>query len=262
MVLRVLLMHEWERAAADFVAPWIDQPYVVGALLAGSYVTGAPSARSDLDVVVLLAPGTKWRERGNRILRGYLIEYFANSAKQFGAYFAREHAQWRRNTTTMFVTGRILHDPLGHVQRLRERAERWRRRPLPRVKRAELAADRYFLWDMLDNLCDLHEQSSPGLAHAYHHYVHSLYEVYARSLRVPVQAPYQLHAYLSSARSRAKHRIDAHPDARFAAQLKRALQVTEPDAMRRAAERLYAHVTEAMGGFSVDGFRLRTPENL
>lgn len=252
-------MHDWERAALEFMESWLDEPTFVGALLAGSYVTGAPSPRSDLDMVIVLAAGTAWRERGNRMVRGYMVEYFANSAKQYRAYFANDHEDWRRNTATMFVTGRILHDPRGHVQRLRTHAERWTRRPLPGLKRAALARDRYYLWDMLDNLCDLHEQGNPGFSHAYHHFVQLVYEVYSRFLRTPVLPAYQLHDFLSSARKRAKYRLAAHPDARFATLLRKALRADAPDVMRQTAERLCGYALQAMGGFAVDGFRLRTP---
>jgi hypothetical protein len=191
-----------------------------------------------------------------------MVEYFANSPKQYRAYFASGHARWRRNTATMFVTGRILHDPRGHVQRLCAQAERWHKRPLPRPKRIELARDRYFLWDMpLDNLCDLHEQQSPGFVHAYQHYVQSVYEVYTRYLRAPVLPAHQLYDYLTSARVRAKYRLGAYPDQRFAARLTRALVATGPHLMRRSAEGLCEYALEAMGGFAVDGFRLRSPVN-
>jgi hypothetical protein len=252
-------MQDWERAALEFVESWRDDPNIVGALLAGSYVTGAPSRRSDLDLVLVLAAGTEWRERGSRVVRGYLVEYFANSPRQYRAYFRNDHAQWRRNTATMFLTGRILHDPRGHVQRLRVQAERWSKRPLPRLTRADLAAARYQLWDMLDNLRDLHERRSPALGHAYQHFVQLVYEVYTRFLRAPVVPAYQLHGYLTSARARAKYRLGPYPDARFAALLRRALLADGPDVMRRSAERLCVNALEAMGGFEVDGFRLRTP---
>lgn len=112
---------------------------------------------------------------------------------------------------------------------------------------------------MLDNLCDLHERGSPGLTHAYQHSVQLVYEVYSRFLRIPVLPPYQLHGYLTSSRVRAKYRLAVHPDARFAALLRQALRTDIPDDMRRVAERLCAHALDAMGGFEVDGFRLRTP---
>src|SRR5258708_6829242 len=122
-------MRDWQRAVREFIAPFRAQPDVRGALVCGSYVTGAPSPRSDIDVVIVLAPGSAFRERGNRIVGGYLFEYFANSPAQYRAYFKNNHARNSRDTATMFVTGRVLFDPRGAVRSLRAHARRWLGRP-------------------------------------------------------------------------------------------------------------------------------------
>src|ERR1041384_6420571 len=99
---------EWRAALREFIAPWRAQPDVIGALVCGSYVTGAPSPRPEIDVVIVLAPRGRHRERGNRIVDGYLLEYFANPPAQFRAYFRRDHQRNRPHTATMFATGRVL----------------------------------------------------------------------------------------------------------------------------------------------------------
>ncbi|HMI94676.1 MAG TPA: nucleotidyltransferase domain-containing protein, partial [Polyangiales bacterium] len=142
---------EWQRALQEFIAPYRAQRDVIGALVCGSYVTGAPSPRSDIDVVIVLSPRVKQRERGNRIVGGHLLEYFANPPAQFRAYFANDHARNRMVMATMFATGRVLFDPRGAVKTLREHARRWLARPFPLPKRGEIAAERYFFWDLLDN---------------------------------------------------------------------------------------------------------------
>jgi predicted nucleotidyltransferase len=249
----------WQRALQEFIAPYRARPDVIGALVCGSYVTGAPSPRSDIDVVIVLAPSAKFRERGNRIVSGYLFEYFVGPPAQFRAYFADGHARSRPNTATMFATGRVLFDPRGAVRRLRAQARQWLRRPLRPLQPSELAHERYFYWDSLDNLRDLDEQGSPAYAHAYHHHVYDVYSTYARFLRQPLVRPRQLYAYLSDARARKKYLQSPFPDRRFAALLRRALCASDARAMRQAAEALTAHATERLGGFEIDGFRLRTP---
>ena len=251
-------MEAWQRALQEFIAPWRARPDVVGALVCGSYVTGAPSPRSDIDVVIVLAPRVKYRERGNRVVGGYLLEYFANPAAQFRAYFRRDHARNRPHTATMFATGRVLFDPRSAVRQLRADARAWLARPLRAPKREELAVERYFFWDMLDNLRDLDERGSAGFAHAYQHHVQEVYEFYARCLRQPVLPARQLYAYLSDARARRKYLLSPFPDRRFAALLLQALRAREQSAMRRAAEALTAHATRQLGGFEIDGFKLRS----
>lgn len=81
-------MERWEEALDKFLSEWRRRDYVVGALVCGSYVTGSPTARSDIDVHIILAEESDWRERGNRYVDGCLIEYFANPPRQIRTYFA------------------------------------------------------------------------------------------------------------------------------------------------------------------------------
>lgn len=190
---------DWQRALHEFIAPYRAQRDVIGALVCGSYVTGAPSPRSDIDVAIVLAPRVKYRERGNRIVGGHLMEYFANPPAQFRAYFARDHARNYAASATMFATGRVLFDQRGAVKALREQARRWLARPFPRPKRAEVAAQRYFFWDLVDNLRDLYERGDAGFTHGYYNHVHDVYVFYARWLQAPVLPARQLYAYLTDA---------------------------------------------------------------
>ena len=48
--------HAWQRALQEFIAPYRAQREVIGALVCGSYVTGAPSPRSDIDVAIVWGP--------------------------------------------------------------------------------------------------------------------------------------------------------------------------------------------------------------
>ncbi len=255
-------MHDWKRGLAEFIAPFRADRDVIGALVCGSYVTGAPSPRSDIDVVIVLAPRCRYRERGNRVVRGHLFEYFANSPPQFRAYFRRDHANNRQVTATMFATGKTLFDDRGAVRQLRAQARSWLARALRKPTRAEIARERYAFWDSLDNLRGLDEQRSPGFVNAYCHHMQDVYEAYARCLQQPVLPARQLHAYLTSARQRRKYLLAPFPDRGFVALLRRALGAHDRADMRSAAEALTAHVTAQLGGFKLDGFRLRTPSSL
>jgi hypothetical protein len=118
-------MAEWEAALAKWLEPWRTRPEVTGALVCGSYVTGDPSPRSDIDVHVVLKPATKWRERGNDVVDGFLIEYFANPPKSIRGYFRQNYAANDHMDATMFVTGRILFDRSGAVAKLKREASAW-----------------------------------------------------------------------------------------------------------------------------------------
>lgn len=46
-------MAKWKIALEIFLKEWQDKEEVVGALVCGSYITGNPSKRSDIDVHII-----------------------------------------------------------------------------------------------------------------------------------------------------------------------------------------------------------------
>ena len=77
----------WEEKLNKFLENWEYMNDTIGILVCGSYITGNPSTHSDLDVHIILNEKVNYRERGNKIVDGLLIEYFANPAKQIREYF-------------------------------------------------------------------------------------------------------------------------------------------------------------------------------
>ena len=80
-------MKDWKRKLDLFLADFEYADDVVGVLVCGSYITGNPTSHSDLDVHIVLDNKVDYRERGNKIVDGLLIEYFANPSKQIFRYF-------------------------------------------------------------------------------------------------------------------------------------------------------------------------------
>ena len=95
---------------------------VVGVLVCGSYVTGHPNKHSDLDVHLILKDGVFYRERGNVIVEGLLIEYFANTKQQILSYFNKDYRSVSLMSQTQFATGMIIRDDLGIVANLKKQA--------------------------------------------------------------------------------------------------------------------------------------------
>jgi len=251
-------MQAWERAARDFLRPWLKRKHVSGALACGSYVTGHPSPRSDVDLVILLTEGTPWRERGNRVVDGFLLEYFANDPEQIRTYWRDDHAGHRRVTATMFATGRVLADEGGRLAAMVREARLWHRKPLPRMTRAAREAALYGLWDTLDNLLDAAERGAPDVAFQYHHGVLFAYDAYARFLRQPVLPPSRiLESYRRGGRPE-RYLLEPFPDPDFPPLLLRAMREDEPARMPWRLQQLVRYVQERMGGFEIDGWKLRT----
>lgn len=249
----------WTEALDAFLKPWTGKPIVVGALVCGSFVTGSPSPRSDIDVHLVLSDKARWRERGNRIIRGYLIEYFANPAAQILKYFEQDFKEQSYMAPTMFVTGRILLDRTGAVAKLVKKAESFRAKPFPALSRIDRELKKYALWDNLDNLEDSFTRRAPDFSYQFFALLSALYRTYATFLRYPVSGPSKVYGTLSDARTRENYRLRAYPDATFSKQFCAALTAPSPRAQMAAARRLTRHVLARMHGFSVDGWRLRSP---
>ncbi len=208
-------MENWEAAARKFLTSWGKQKRVISVVACGSYVTGHPSPRSDVDLVIVVGESNSWRERGNRIVDGFLIEYFANPPGRLRAEFEADHRRNRRVTATMFRTGRVLFDSNDEVRELFKEAGRWLRRPFAAMKRAEVEASKYGLWDGLDNTCDAAERNSPDFAFQYQHAVRSVCETHARFLRQPIlQAPRIWSAYSKGGHPE-RYLLDEFPDSTF-----------------------------------------------
>ena len=246
----------FEAALDEFITPWRKRRDVVGGLVCGSYITGSASARSDLDVQIVLAPGTAWQERGNHVVAGFLVEYFLNPPEQLRLYFERDRERNRPVTATMFATGRVLFDQSEEVRKLRRDAEKSLRTPFPKLPAKEVEKLKYFIWDSLDNLTEAHAGDVP-LAHGYHDHVHRVYSDYARFLRQSVLPAYQLYRYLSEPRYRKKYLLRAFPDLRVRTLILAALEARGRDEMMRCAEALSRHALRKMGGIEIDGWRVR-----
>ena len=110
----------WEEKLNKFLENWEYMNDTIGILVCGSYITGNPSTHSDLDVHIILNENVNYRERGNKIVDGLLIEYFANPAKQIREYFKDDYTNVRPMSQTQFITGKILLDKTGEVKALKE----------------------------------------------------------------------------------------------------------------------------------------------
>ncbi len=251
-------MERWERAARDFLGGWPSRRHVTGALVCGSYVTGHPTPRSDVDCFLLLPDATKWRERGNRIVDGLLVEYFANPPEQIRLYFASDFAENRRVIATIFCTGRVLFDRDGEVKHMQAEARRWHRKRFPRLPRIEFERTRYAIWDAVDNTLDAAERGSPDLPFQYHHAIRFVYDCYAKFLRQPVLQVDRIERFYGSGAHPEKYLLEPFPDNKFIRALLRAIREDDPAKMPGRLKRLAAYATEQMGGFEIDGWRFRS----
>ena len=112
---------KWEEKLNKFIDNFEYIDDVIGILVCGSYITGSPSKHSDLDVHLILDDKVDYRQRGNKIVDGLLIEYFANPKRQIRKYFKDDYNNIRPMSQTQFITGKIILDKTGDVKKLVEK---------------------------------------------------------------------------------------------------------------------------------------------
>lgn len=253
-------MERWEAALHEFLKDWKDRNDVIGLLACGSYITGGPSSHSDIDLHVILAEGTDWRERGNRVINGFLIEYFANPPGQIRRYFSGDYNDNCKDAATQFVTGRIYLDKNGLVAKLKTEASTWLSKPFLPMDPRSVDFAKYGLWDNLDDLEDACEQNRFDCVFVYHHMLRHLYETYARYLAQPVIGfSKQMKCLSCPEDARIKYLMEPFPDQRFVSMLASAITEASPTGMSQCGKDLTCYVLDALGGFDIDGWCFRSP---
>ncbi|SYZ72580.1 conserved hypothetical protein [Candidatus Zixiibacteriota bacterium] len=248
-------MKSWERALRKFLDEWEGRPEVIGALVTGSFAAGTATKYSDIDIHIVLSDKVTWRERGNRVVDGYLIEYFANPVRQIMKYFENDFRIGRHTDARMFVIGKIIFDKTGAVARLRECARRDLKRPFAKPAKTWVETAKYELWDGLDNLKELGHSRSRNFSLMYNWQMMRTVALYARFLRIEMPPAARLLKYFSDRKFREKYEMTIFPDRKFISLAKRCLESPAFPGI----EKLTGHVLQKMGGFEINGWKLKTP---
>ncbi|MCG7436698.1 nucleotidyltransferase domain-containing protein [Lysinibacillus fusiformis] len=254
-----MTLANWRKALETFLNDWQGRDEVVGALVCGSYVTGHPSERSDIDVHIILSNDVKWRERGNQIVDGFLIEYFANPPGQIRRYFQDDFNKHRTMSMVQFQTGQILFDYTGIINELKLEAYAWQEKNYETINKTVLKLKKYGLWDMLDNTKDCYEQKRGDFIFVYHHALATLFMEYGQFLNVDTIPTYQIHAYLVDPIYLQKYMKSAFPDEHFKQMFLHALKESNTEQMLESLEALVSYVLKQMGGFCIDGWHVKSP---
>lgn len=146
----------FEQALKLYIERIIPNPAVVGIIASGSFAHGQLDKHSDIDVYLILAPGTDFRERGNTWISGVEIEYFFNPPEQIRAYYRKEGD--KPHTAHIFTHGRVVlnRDPI--VDELIQEAKEIMSRKAKALTPVQREFAKYWLddhrkdyWDCLDN---------------------------------------------------------------------------------------------------------------
>ena len=252
-------MEKWEKALNKFIDKWKNRKDVTGILVCGSYVTGNPTRHSDIDLHIILDAGTDWRERGNEIIDGILIEYFANPARTHQSYAENDYKNRKRMNAHMFLTGKVLFDKTGELKTLVEDAKKQYEREYRKPGKAESEIAMYLLWDRCDNLEEVYEAGNGDFPFVYFNDLYALFDVYSGYLQFDKIPPFKLMRLLTNESDKKKYRIPDFPDNHFLTIFVKAMQLKDSAEMMETFQSLTAYVLDKMGGIEIHGWKIRGP---
>ena len=147
-------MENWKNVLEKFLKEYKEKDYVIGAILCGSYATGNNTDRSDIDVHII-TKDIGFKQRGNVIIDGIMIEYFINPLSQSYKYLENDFKQRRRLAdANMYGNGIILFDKTGELRQLKEDSLKYYEMEFDAPEESTMMINNYACWDLMDEIKD------------------------------------------------------------------------------------------------------------
>ena len=248
----------WEDKLNKFLKTWEHDEDTVGILVCGSYITGSPSTHSDLDVHIILNDNVDYRERGNKIVDGLLIEYFSNPPKQIKKYFAEDYNEISPMSQNQFVTGKIIKDTNGIVQQLKNEAQQMLDKKYIDIDTSVNELQKYGLWDMLDDLQDVFDNNREDFDFIYYVCLDKLLKTYMKYIKFPYNKKSIL-GNITSEIVRNKYLLEELPDKSISDLICKCITTKEKEQRIKHYEELTNKIINLFGGFDIDKFKFKSP---
>lgn len=255
--MKGLITMEWEEKLNKFIKNFEYKNDIIGILVCGSFITGNPSSHSDLDVHIVLSETVNYRERGNKIIDGLLIEYFANPPRQIRKYFKEDYKIIKPMSQTQFITGKILFDKTGEVQKLKEEARYMLDKHYSELNMDINELNKYELWDMLDDLQDGFENNHDDFDFIYYCNLDKLLALYMKYIKYPYHKKTIL-GNITSEIVRNKYLLEKLPDKEISELIKNCVTLKSKEDRMKNYELLTNKILNLTGGFDIDKFKFKS----
>lgn len=205
-----------ENKLYKFLDSFEHKDHVVSILVCGSFVTGHPNSHSDLDVHLILDDKCTFRERGNRIVDGLLIEYFSNTKRQILKYFEEDYSSIRPMSQVQFATGEILLDKNGDALALKALAKKQLAKNFEDVDTTPFPLGLYGVWDSLDDLQGLLEDDRADFDFVYYNKLDKLLSFVFWDRKIPYNVKTVI-GHITNPITRQKYLLEEIKDENFKA---------------------------------------------
>ena len=250
-------MNNWENALNKFLNQYKDEDYFLGAILTGSYATGNNTPNSDIDVFIVTKDSTTWRERGNKLIDGYLIEYFINPVRQVLNEFEEGFINNGIATTRIFLGSKILYDKDGTIEKLINIAKENINReiePLPEFKKK---LNNYTIWHSFYELTSKYERKE-DIDFTYNIYLNNIIESYFLNKQIPLLPIHKIEKMLINEEYRKRYNINKLPNEEFVKKLLNCFNEKDYDKRYKYAKELYDYYMNENSDFDINDFSLRS----
>lgn len=250
-------MEKWEVAVQEFLQPYTKEDYFVGAILTGSYATGNNHADSDIDLFIITKDSTDWRERGNRLVNGMMIEYFINPIRQIVSELDTGFDYNNIATTLMFAGSKILYDTDGVVAGLVERAKADLNNEIKPVSEYSWNMNCYNVWHSFYELTSKYRKNI-DIEFSYNIFLNNITRAHFANNQIPYLPVHKTERILSDSAYRERYNLKKLPEKEFSDKLLACFKAKEYTEKYIRAEKLYNYYMGANPDFDINNFSFRS----
>lgn len=251
-------MNKWELAVDKFLDNYKNEDYFLGAILTGSYATGNNDENSDIDIYIVTTDNTKWRERENKNIDGFLIEYFINPKRKILSYMEKELEDYHMSTTMIFVNAKILYDKDNSVQELINIAKNNANlNNLADVANFKFKMNCYGVWDGFDELESKYNKHE-DIDFSYYIFLQRILESYFYNKQIPSIPLNKIEAILKNEDYRKKYNVKKLPDQGFITKFIKCLDEKNYDKKFLFAKDLYYYFLSQFKDFNINSLVIRS----
>ena len=184
----------------------INLKEVEAILLVGSYAVGNNNEYSDIDIYIILKDKIKYRERGNILINGILIEYFMNPIRKVIDYLKNDKRGHGGSMANMLINGLLIYGNRKVIKELKRKARYYLNRKNKKDKQYY-----YHAWDMYDDYkaCMFHKEMP------YYNALQALIEAYLYNNDYLLLPPQKIERIFKDEEYRNKYKIYKFPNNKF-----------------------------------------------
>lgn len=251
-------MNKWELVIEKFLDEYKNEDYFLGAILTGSYATGNNDENSDIDIYIVTSDDTKWRERGNKNIDGFLIEYFINPKRKILSYMEKELQDYHMSTTMIFVNAKILYDKDGSVQELIDIAKNNANlNNLANVDDFKYKMNCYGVWDGFDELESKYNKHE-DIDFSYYIFLQRVLEAYFYNKQIPSIPLNKIEIIFKNEEYREKYNVKKLPDQDFILRIIKCFDEKDYDKKFLFAKELYKYFLNQFNDFDINNLIVRS----